>query len=250
MNSNPINQNFSAENSQECAHDLAGANSAISRLVRNISREVKHHRLNYDQLKRVFREVRERTGVEVPRRKETLLELPTDEQLRHFFECIHDPIHKLIFKFLIGTGLRISEACNLEVRRIDFDKNLLFVHRGKGGKDRVAVMGDTLKAELQIYLAGKKNRYLFETIRADKFSSRRVQQMAENYSKKSGVYVYPHLMRHLYATKLAEAGISEDQRKILCGHSKNSDAQQIYTHLTLNSIKEDVIKVLNSQKFI
>ena len=93
-----------------------------------------------------------------------------------------------------------------------------------------------LKNELQIYLAGKKNRYLFATIRADKISPRRIQQMADIYSKKSRVHVYPHLMRHLYCTFLTIAGISEDHRKVLCGHAKGSDAQQIYTHLTLAPI--------------
>lgn len=249
MNQNQNNRGLLRLVDEEFAHNRPGTYSAISKLVKAICKEVNHHKLNYDQLKRVFKEVRDRTGVEVPRKKETLLELPTDEQLRHFFDSIQDPIHKLIFKFLIGTGLRISEACSLEVRRIDFEKNMLFVHQGKGSKDRIAVMSDHLKNELQIYLAGKKNRYLFETIRADKFSPRRIQQMADIYSKKSGVHIYPHLMRHLYATKLCEAGISEDHRKILCGHAKNSDAQQIYTHLTLAPIKEDAIKALNNIKF-
>lgn len=249
MSSKPNNHNLLKVVDEDFVHNRPGTYSAVNRLVKAICREVNHHRLNYDQLKRIFKEVRDRTGVEVPRKKEKLIELPNDEQLRTFFDSINDPIHKLIFKFLIGTGLRISEACNLEVKRIDFDKNLIFVHLGKGSKDRVTVMSDNLKNELQIYLAGRKNRYLFETIRADKFSPRRVQQMAGIYSKKSGIHIYPHLMRHLYATKLAEAGISEDHRKILCGHSKNSDAQQIYTHLTLAPIKEDAIKALNNLKF-
>lgn len=232
-----------------CAHNRAGAYSALNRLIKTICREVNHHKLNYDQLKRIFKEVRDRTGVEVPRKREKLIELPSDEQLRKYFDSIKDPIHKLIFKFLIGTGLRISEACNLEVRRIDFEKNLIFVSQGKGSKDRIAVMSDNLKNELQIYLAGRKNRYLFETIRADKFSVRRVQQMAEIYSKKSGVYMHAHLCRHIFATHLATAGLSEDHRKILCGHSKSSDAQQIYTHLSLAGIKENAIAALNNLKF-
>lgn len=231
------------------AHGRAGAYSSIQRLIKVIVREVNHHKLSYDQLKRIFKEVRDKTGVEAPKKKESLLELPTDEQLHTFFNSINDPIHKLIFRFLLGTGLRVSELCNLEVSRIDFANNQFFVKEGKGGKDRVGLMSDHLKQDAQLYLAGKRNKYLFETIRATKFSPRRIQQLADCYSLKSGVHIYPHLMRHLYATKLAQAGLSEDQRKVLCGHSKNSDAQQIYTHLSLSGIKEDAIKVINEFKF-
>ena len=233
----------------ECAPQKANAYSALQKLIKLITKEVNHNKLTYNQLKRVFKEVRDKTGLSAPRKKETLLQLPTDAQLRMFFNSINDPIHKLIFKLLIGTGLRISEACNLEIFQIDFEKNTIFVKQGKGSKDRITVMSDHLKNELQIYLANRKNRFLFETIRASKYSPRRIQQMAAIYSKKSGVHIYPHLMRHLFATKLCEAGISEDHRKILCGHSKNSDAQQIYTHLTLAPIKEDAIKALNNIKF-
>lgn len=233
----------------ECGPQKSYAYSDLKRLVNLICREVNHHKLNYEHLKRIFKEVRDRTGIEIPRKKEKLIELPTDEQVKKFFDSIDDPIHKLIFKFLVGTGLRVSEACSLEVKRIDFDKNLIFVFQGKGSKDRVAVMSDTLKEELKIYLAGRKNRYLFETIRASKFSTRRVQQMAEIYSKKSGVHIHAHLCRHMFATHLALAGISEDHRKVLCGHSKNSDAQQIYTHISLSGIKENAITALNNLKF-
>ena len=106
--------------------------------------------------------------------------------------------------------------------------------------------GHKLKSLLELYLAGKNNRYLFESNNRTKFSTRRIQQIAMEYSEASGIKIHPHLLRHLFATKLAEAGLSEDQRAVLCGHSPNSNAQQIYTHLSLAGVKDEAIKALDS----
>lgn len=235
--------------SRDFALEKPSAYSGIKRLIKVISRDVNHYRLNYDHLKRIFQEVREQTGIEVPRKRQKLVELPTRQQISIFLESIKNPIHKLIFKFLLGTGLRVSEATKVEVKNIDFEKNQILIKEGKMSKDRIVLFSDNLKNDIQIFLAGKNNRFLFETNRFTKFSTRRIQQLSQIYSKKSGIHITPHTCRHIFATLLATEGISEDHRKVLCGHSKNSNAQQIYTHLSLNGIKENALKALNKHQF-
>lgn len=224
------------------------AYSSMQWLIKTISREVIRHRLSYEQLKRIFSEVRKASELTVPHKKHTLPNIPTDTQLKHFLDSVPSPEHKLIFRFLLSTGLRISEACNLEVSRIDFDQNTIFVKQGKGKKDRVTVLSDTMKCEIQQYLQNRKNRFLFENVRSEKFSPRRIQQLTMHYSKLSGVRLTPHLFRHLYCTKLATAGINEDHRMILCGHA-STDVQRRYSHLSLSAIKSNVIEVLNKLNF-
>nr|BFD62330.1 tyrosine recombinase XerC [Bdellovibrio sp. HM001] len=219
--------------------------NATDQLVKVIAKEVNRHKLSYEQLKRVFREVRTRCHLETPKQGTKLIELPSDADLEKFFSVINDPVHKLIFKFLLGTGLRIAELCALEVRRIDFTQNTAFIKEGKGRKDRVIVFGNNLKSKLELYLAGRNNRYLFESTLQSKYTPRRIQQLAVQYSKASEVRIHPHLLRHIFATKLAEAGLSEDQRAVLCGHSKSSNAQQIYTHLSLAGVKNQAIDALD-----
>ncbi len=62
------------------------------------------------------------------------------------------PPHDVIGGLLYGSGLRISEALRLRVKDVDFDRRELIVRDGKGGKDRVTVLADSLQAPLRIQL--------------------------------------------------------------------------------------------------
>ena len=109
------------------------AKSPVAVAAKFLIHHTRKHRLNYDQLSRVFRIVRERCNIEVPKpNRNELIELPTEEELKRFYNSIPNPIHKLVFKVLEGTGLRIAELVSLEVSRIDFQTNQLFVSEGKG----------------------------------------------------------------------------------------------------------------------
>lgn len=57
-------------------------------------------------------------------------------------------IHKLIVQMMYGSGLRVSEALGLRVQDIDFDNSSVTVRNGKGGKDRITLLGQSLKTDL------------------------------------------------------------------------------------------------------
>jgi len=222
------------------------AKSGIQNLIKHIVRETNRQKLNYDQLKYVFKAARERTEVKAPCKPNKLYELPTEDQLRAFYKVIENPIHRLIFEVLEGTGLRVAELCSLKVSRIDFQKNLVFVSKGKGQKDRVTIIGTKLIEKLRIYLEGRNNTFLFETNRHTKYSPRRVEQLCKEYKTKAGLEkdLTPHTFRHLWNTRLAEAGLSRERRAILAGHS-NEQTQTIYTHLSAGGNKDEVIEILD-----
>jgi integrase/recombinase XerD len=217
-------------------------------LIKQISLAVNKDKITYRQLRYIFREVRQRCELEVPdQRRRKLKELPSKADLRAFYDEIEQPTHKLIFETLENTGLRVSELCNLLVERIDFETNLVFVNEGKGKKDRVTVMGNRLKEKLKIYLDNRKNRYLFETNRFSKFSPRRIEQlcMAYKIAAKISRDLTPHTMRHIWNTRLAEAGLTEEKRALLAGH-ENQETQKIYTHLGAGGFKGEVIAILDT----
>lgn len=232
--------------------DFVGANSDakshIQRLIKQISLAVNKDKISYRQLRYVFRVVRERCNIEAPtqgRRK--LKELPTNADLRNFYAKMDNPTHRLIFETLENSGLRVAELCNLLVSRIDFESNLVYVSEGKGEKDRVTVIGNRLKEKLQIYLHNRNNRYLFETNRFSKFSTRRVEQLCVKYKDSAGIErdLTPHTMRHIWNTRLAEAGLAEEKRALLAGHDSH-ETQKIYTHLGAGGFKGEVIRILDS----
>lgn len=227
------------------------ARSDVARISKMLTREVRKAHLSYSQLKRIFILTREAASIEVPKSKGfTVTRIPTSREVTLFLEAMNkNLIHRLMFETLLGTGLRVAELCDLEVAHIDFDANLIWVENGKGGKRRPTVMGNKLKAKIELYLAGKKQRFLFETVRAYKFTTRRVQALAEHYSKEAGVDVRCHDCRRIWNTRLAEQNLSESQRALWAGHSKSSatQLQARYTFLSAGSgiVKANAIKALD-----
>jgi integron integrase len=60
--------------------------------------------------------------------------------------------HQLIGQLLYGTGLRLLECLRLRIKDVDFERNQITVRDGKGFKDRVTMLPDKLKEELQRHL--------------------------------------------------------------------------------------------------
>lgn len=223
------------------------AKSPIQMLIKKVTKETNRHKLNYQQLKYIFRAVRDNCQIEVPGKpKRKLRELPTRDEIKSFYSVIAKPMHKLIFETLEGTGLRVAELCDLMVHRIDFTSNLVFISEGKGKKDRVIVIGNLLLEKIQIYLSNRRNKFLYETSRHTKFSPRRIEQLCREYKLLAGITkdLTPHTFRHIWNTRLAEAGVSEERRAILAGH-ENNETQKIYTHLSGAAIKDEILPILD-----
>ena len=66
----------------------------------------------------------------------------------------------LLASLLYGTGLRISELLRLRVKDVDFTQNQITVRAGKGNKDRVTMLPQTLKEPLQAHLIGVKQAHV------------------------------------------------------------------------------------------
>jgi integron integrase len=64
-----------------------------------------------------------------------------------------DGVHQLLARLLYGTGLRITEALQLRVKDVDFAHRAIVVREGKGGKDRVVMLPDSLRGALREQLA-------------------------------------------------------------------------------------------------
>lgn len=217
-----------------------------SDLKKLLVKETNKNKLSYIQLKNLFKEVRHACDIVPESTGRSLYELPTTDDLKAFYCHIEDAQHRLVFKTLEQTGLRIAELCHLEVKRIDFPDNTIFIHKGKGDIDRKIPIGNKLKELLQIYLAGKRNRYLFESNRHTKYTTRRIQQICQEYVVRANINkkFTCHTFRHIYFTRLAEAQISKEYRALLAGHI-NDDTQDIYTHLGLGGIKKEIIDLLD-----
>lgn len=144
----------------------------------------------------------------------------------------------LILKVLYGCGLRTSEVRNLKRDDMDFDSGLIHIRLGKGMKDRFVKMPDSLKDEMGAYLKLIRGDIAFPSNRGGKLTAATIQSVVENSARKAGIKkrVYPHLLRHSFATHLLEQGTDLRIIQKLLGHA-DIKTTQIYTQISQASIK-------------
>lgn len=70
-------------------------------------------------------------------------------ETRNLFEAVDDPLLCLVIRLLYGTGMRLMEGIRLRVKDVDFSRNEIIIRDGKGRKDRVTVLPQLLRKELQ-----------------------------------------------------------------------------------------------------
>ena len=70
-------------------------------------------------------------------------------ETRNLFEAVDDLLLRLVIRLLYGTGMRLMEGIRLRVKDVDFSRNEIIIRDGKGRKDRVTVLPQSLHKELQ-----------------------------------------------------------------------------------------------------
>ncbi len=75
----------------------------------------------------------------------------TEKEARVLLEYI-DGVERLVLSLLYGSGLRISEALGLRVLDVDFGYNQIVVRNGKGWRDRVTVLPESVKKDLTLHI--------------------------------------------------------------------------------------------------
>jgi site-specific recombinase XerD len=172
------------------------------------------------------------------KRNKTLPEILTRDEIKKLIDNTANIKHKLIIKLIYGCGLRISELINLKKEDINFNENLIKVKLAKGRKDRFVKSPNSIKEELMSYGRLNNQEILFPSARGGKLTTATIQAILKNASKKAGIKkrVYPHLLRHSFATHLLEQGTDLRIIQKLLGHS-SIKTTQIYTQISQASIK-------------
>ena len=159
--------------------------------------------------------------------------LSRDEILK-IIGSIDNSKHRALISLAYGAGLRVSEIINLRVYDLDLDGLTLRVNDGKGGKDRISVIPESLRSELRALIAQKDgNDWVFKSERGGKLAVRSAQQVFERALSKAKINKNAtfHSLRHSFATHLLENGIDSRYIQKLLGHS-NIATTMIYTKVT------------------
>jgi len=150
-----------------------------------------------------------------------------------------------ILELFYSSGLRLSEICNSRLEHLDLEDRFLRV-TGKGNKTRLVPVGGRALEAINTYLTNerptlvtrKTSSQIFISIRGTQLSPDRVRQIVKERAKQAGIAqnIYPHLLRHSFATHLLENGADLRVIQELLGHADISTTQ-IYTHVDQKRLK-------------
>ena len=170
-----------------------------------------------------------------PRKEFRLPDILTQEQVLKVLDTATNIKHKLLVGLFYGTGMRMSELKNLQMKEIDRSNSQIKVLAGKGSRDRFTLLPKQLLPEMeQYYRQYRPKIYLFEGQTPGKpMNERSIQHALRQCMKLAGLEQYKfsaHSLRHSFATHLLDQGNDIHTIKELLGHSK-IETTMIYLHL-------------------
>lgn len=146
--------------------------------------------------------------------------------------------NRAILEVFYATGARVSEVSSLKLLDVDLDQQKLRLF-GKGSKHRISPLGLASRQALGYYAdirdeldKGRGNKYFFLSRTGKQLKRENIYRVVVNAALKAGITkpVYPHLLRHSFATHMLAGGANLRIVQELLGHS-NITTTEIYTHV-------------------
>lgn len=185
-----------------------------------------------------------------PKKESRLPRFFYEEELKMLFEANEGETPKekrelAILELLYATGIRVSELTSIQLKDVDFSLSILRV-MGKGRKERYVPFGQFAHEALQLYVTDarpilmKKQQHdsLFVNMRGEPLTARGVRYILNEMVKKTELTttIYPHMIRHTFATHLLNQGADLRTVQELLGHASLSSTQ-VYTHVTKKHLR-------------
>ena len=186
----------------------------------------------------------------LPRIERYLPETLNELQVQELIESINtaQPLglrDRAIIELLYASGLRISELANARLENLNVEERILRV-TGKGNKTRLVPVGRKACAALAAYVSTERPKLvkprsrseIFLSARGTRLTTVRLWQIVKERTRHSPVEanVYPHLLRHSFATHLLGNGADLRIIQEMLGHSDISTTQ-VYTHVDQQRLK-------------
>ena len=189
----------------------------------------------------------------LPRLDRSLPETLNEVQVEKFLAALPPAVpgdglalrDRAMLELLYASGLRVSELTGARLENLNLDEGMIRV-LGKGQKTRLVPVGSQARAAIAQYLAEgrpglvkkRTGSEIFLSSRGGKLTTVRVFQIVKRVAALSGleINIYPHLLRHSFATHLLTNGADLRVIQELLGHADISTTQ-IYTHVDQRRLK-------------
>ena len=181
---------------------------------------------------------------DTPYPKKTL-HLPTilsREEVAQLLHAARTPGERILLMALYASGARNAELAHLKVSDIDSQRMVVHIRGCKGRKDRDVMLSPKLLVALRAhwrYYHRKSSTWLFPSnYRKDRpIDTKTIWYACRKAAQRAGLQkrVYPHLLRHCFATHLYEAGADLRAIQVLLGHENLKDTL-LYVHLAIQRL--------------
>ncbi|MGD9557667.1 MAG: tyrosine-type recombinase/integrase [Mangrovibacterium sp.] len=172
-----------------------------------------------------------------PRGERKLPDVLSKEEIRAMLQSTTNLKHKSLIALIYSCGLRRSEALQMKLEDIDSKRMMIKIRGAKGKKDRYVQLAQSTLNLLRLYYQKEKPAvWLFEGANGKQYSATSIFNDIKRAAKKAGIKkrVYPHILRHSFATHHLEQGTDLRYIQEWLGH-ESSKTTEIYTHVSQNS---------------
>lgn len=176
----------------------------------------------------------EEIEIKRPRRAKRLPTILSQEEANRLINALTNLKHYTLLHLAYATGLRRAEILGLTLKDIDSSRHVIRVVAGKGNKSREVPLSDSLLNLLRKYYRHyHPTVYLFESFRSGiPYSAESIFNVVKHAAKEAGITktVYPHILRHSFATHMLERGVNLKRLQIMMGHM-SMKTTSVYLHL-------------------
>jgi integrase/recombinase XerD len=164
----------------------------------------------------------------------------TPQEIEELYKQCKTKEEKVVLHLCYGCGLRKSEAQNLNVGDVHFEKKLLYVRKGKGKKRRVIPLTGRIAKDLKLFIEKKskdqqaKEVAFLTNSKGGRMQGNTIYILFKNLLKRTGNHtdISLHNLRHSIATHLLENNMSIEMVRDFLGHGQ-LNTTQIYTRVNL-----------------
>lgn len=152
-----------------------------------------------------------------------------------------------VFAMMLFAGLRRSEIIHLRYTDVDIENLSIFVHQGKGSKDRIIPMSHTLAQSLKRYVEERKRlkktcpEFFASLNRNTGFGDQSMKRLVVQMRKVSCIPFTSHKLRHTFATLMLEGGCDIYSLSKMMGHS-DIKTTTIYLAASAEHLRAQMIK--------
>ncbi|MCJ1907235.1 tyrosine recombinase XerC [Planococcus ruber] len=226
-------------------YEMTLSRTTISRKISSIRSFFKYGNREFGLSEAAFRSLYH------PKKEERLPQFFYEEEMEALFLSVQgeDKLslrNMAILELLYATGMRVSECVNIRMQDLDRHMQIVKV-MGKGRKERYIPYGQFAHEALEHYIEEARPKLmkkqdhqgLFVNNRGELLTDRGIRHILSECMKKASINstIYPHMIRHTFATHLLNNGADMRTVQELLGHSHLSSTQ-VYTHVTKEHLRK------------